>query len=84
MSISFAQYDAGTTQIKHHEGLVIGFMVQTWEHEVMYALFADGTMKRTNKIARPNDSFNRSTRKWHVVDAIPANAEFIGNYPADM
>jgi len=89
---SYATFLAGKTNIKHgtHEGrpLVLGFMVG-WHNEdggfeILYALKADGTILKTGTIDRPNPNFNKVGRKWTAADAIPDDAEFIGNYPDDM
>ena len=61
--------------------LVKGYMVNVdYEHEALYAVFADGRVYCTGTIKNTN-SFLGHGRKWQAVDAVPADAEYIGNYP---
>jgi hypothetical protein len=49
-----------------------------------YAVFEDGTVKQTKSHFRAiNPNFNRHFA-WEPVAALPAGAEFIGHYPANM
>lgn len=61
--------------------LVIGYMTQTAETEVLYSVDISGNFKKSNPIKRPNNSFNYSTN-WAEIKSIPANAEYIGTYPS--
>ena len=48
------------------------------------AVHPDGRVLETNPIPCPNNDFNRKGRHWHAVEAVPAHAEWIGSYVADM
>jgi hypothetical protein len=48
------------------------------------ALFEDGTVKITkNHIRLACANFNRKF-EWEIIPELPADVEFVGNYPADM
>lgn len=47
--------------------------------ETLYAVSADGTTLRSDAHAA-DMSFDRPSRRWEPVDALPEHAEFIGNY----
>lgn len=91
---TYARYATGETNVKHgtYKGktLVLGWLVNhrninTDERiEVLYALHVDGRVLESEPIATPNHDFNRMGRKWSPVDHVPDDAEFIGNYPANM
>lgn len=47
--------------------------------ETLYSVHPDGTVRMSDEHERDN-SFNRPQRTWTIVDALPAEVEFIGNY----
>ncbi|MGY8710528.1 hypothetical protein RAD16_32735 [Bradyrhizobium sp. 18BD] len=48
------------------------------------ALFEDGTIKITkDHIKLACTDFNRKF-EWEVIQKMPSDVEFVGNYPADM
>ena len=65
--------------------LVKGYMTRAVRGRVRYvAVFADGTIKATvNDHDRDGDWFNHGFR-WEAIKELPADLEFIGNYPANM
>lgn len=77
MTITAAQFPARPT--RQPESLCIGYMVQTFETETMYAR-QDGKIFKSETVARPNMHFDKPGRKWEEVSEIPGDAEFIGNY----
>lgn len=87
MTITFQSFAAGNhPAIRQTPDRVVGFMVQFNDPqygtptEVLYALTDDGRCYETNPLPRPNPSFDKIGRTWHLVDSIPDHAEYIGTY----
>lgn len=92
MSISFETYKNGGTNIKHGfdrpggKHLVLGWLIldRDAETETRFALDVDGKVKKTETRPIGEVWFNKPGIVWSDCDAVPANAEFIGNYVNDM
>lgn len=52
--------------------------------EMLYAVFDDGRVYRTDKLSIYNTQFTTPARRWFRVDALPEGAEWIGHYPAPV
>lgn len=66
--------------------LVKGYQLRTPKmvmdgHEQLFAKFSDGTVRSCVK--KYSTSFGDNCRAWGIVDEVPAEAEYIGNYPAN-
>jgi hypothetical protein len=48
--------------------------------ETLYAVYENGAIYKTNPLDWSNTSFDRMGRKWHKINELLADAEFIGNY----
>lgn len=49
--------------------------------ETLYAVLPSGAVLQTNPLPLPNPHFDiRGQREWMSAPALPADAEFIGNY----
>jgi hypothetical protein len=89
---TYAQYLNGETKIgglneADRKTLVLGWLVanNAAQTETRYALFWGGRILKSEPIemfTRRNDSFSVKGGKWVEVNEIPADAEFIGRYPA--
>lgn len=79
-AITFAQFANGEIKIEHRSALVIGFMVQTFEHEILFAIDNFNRIWTSEVICRPNSHFDCKERVWHRTSEIPDEAEFIGHY----
>lgn len=87
MAYSYQQFTAGQTHIRFIAGCVLGFSVRDREDntETLYALNEDGRVKVAVKLdPRTLATFNKVDRLWHDCPEVPADAEFIGCYPAEM
>lgn len=65
--------------------LVLGWLVEESQTETRYAIFWGGRVLKSEAIdrfSRAADSFAVKGGKWSEVNTIPAEAEFIGRYPA--
>jgi hypothetical protein len=86
MATMFKDYTEGRhPNLKFAPGLVLGWLTEdfTSKTETRYALFADGRVLRAEPVSfwgPGSDDFSPKGRKWTKVEAIPANAEFIGHY----
>lgn len=47
--------------------------------ETRYAKLNNGTILRSNE-SKTKDAFSYSGESWEVIEELPWNAEFIGNY----
>jgi len=65
--------------------LVLGYIETDFitYKERLYSVDCNGVVKRSNWLKIPNDHFNKRGRVWHIVDELPDNVEFCGNYPND-
>lgn len=79
MSRTFAdRYTVTQPQTGHAAGFVVEDLVSGTE--TLYAALISGRMlKRTDTLGC--DEFNVKGADWRKVDAIPANAVWVGNYP---
>lgn len=88
MAITFAKYlnnEVKLTLAPADRHLVLGWLIEDAATETRYALFWGGRILKSEpigKFTRANDSFAVKGGKWVEVNEIPANAEFIGRYPA--
>ena len=64
-----------------NDGRVLGYTERLSTTEVLYAVDAEGNIKRTVPIMLPNDEFGNNG-VWSPTDRVPADAEFIGVYKA--
>jgi len=72
--------------LKFAPGLVLGFLTKdaTACTETRYALYANGRVLQSEPVSAfgyGSTSFNLKGRKWTAVETVPADAQFIGNYP---
>lgn len=85
MSIAYETFAAGETNIKFatDRRLVLGFMTIDREAhtERRYALHQDGRVFESGAVQMPHSIFDDKRVAWTKVDAVPADAEFIGHYP---
>lgn len=72
------------TDLKFAPGLVLGWMTtDEMQNETLYAQHASGRVMRSEPVPaghRYRTEFAPKGRKWTKVEAVPANAEFTGNY----
>jgi hypothetical protein len=64
-----------------NDSRVIGYTERLGITEVLYAVDAAGSIKRTVPIMLPNDEFGNNG-VWSPTDRVPADAEFIGIHKA--
>jgi hypothetical protein len=83
MPITFRNYLNGDhPNIKHCDGLVLGWMVQdrASDLEYLYALDKGGQAYRC-EAKLGSDDFDTRRRTWWPVNTVPNGAEYIGHYP---
>lgn len=85
MTIRFQDYSDGKfPNLKFSPGLVLGWLTTEAQDETRFALYADGRILQSEPVSMfgpGRDDFSTTRRKWTQVAAVPAHAEFIGNYP---
>jgi hypothetical protein len=88
MSFTYEQFRENPEKVKARSGLVLGFSRVFYDEgevtgEELYAVFLDGRVKvaRTETVTV---NFNAEGRIWKDTDAVPGDAEYIGQYVANM
>ena len=83
MTRTFRDYTEGRLpMLKLSPGLVQGWLVEAGDREVCYALYSSGRVLRIERWI--SSIFTKEGEKWTEVQEVPANAEFVGNYPPPM
>lgn len=89
MTIRFQDFAEGRLEnLKHAPGLVLGWLKTDLtgpdgQEEIRYAVYADGRKFQADPgplVGPGSTDFVRRGRKWTPVQAVPADAEFIGHY----
>lgn len=85
MAILYSHHSSGEHVVKFASGLILGWIVETGETTVNYALFSNGRVLKSAPISIYGEQrhyFDPKGCKWSEVSAVPSNAEFIGHYKA--